>query len=228
MGVDIGIDRCERRADCGLERDDTAKTEWHLKQIGEQIERFTMTQAVAPVQQANQRSDARAKGTCWHIGRSFAGDERVAARTTDGMRVMGLNQRHDQRHVPDLLGLNGADIVTMRGQVITTGRTGRRVVVAGRGDLVRVRVGPLVARMPGLSTRSAPTRHAGGTGRSRGRIRRGRFGGILGMQREARFKLGHADEQVGNLLLMERKGRQQELLHDHRRGSPDFGRNAGR
>ena len=47
---------------------------------------------------------------------------------------------------------------------------------------------------------------------------------------QARFQIGNASDQLGNLLLLEgddREGCQQELLHHHRRGSPVFHSNAG-
>ena len=47
---------------------------------------------------------------------------------------------------------------------------------------------------------------------------------------EASFEIGHAPQQLGNLLLLEhddREGRHEELLHRHRCGSPVVCGNAG-
>jgi hypothetical protein len=47
---------------------------------------------------------------------------------------------------------------------------------------------------------------------------------------EARFQIGHARQQLGNLLLLKRdhrEGRQEHLLYRHRCGSPVICENAG-
>ena len=80
VGLDVGIDWCECRADRGLERDDAPEAQGKLKQVGEQVDHLTMTDAVAPVQQAHERRCARAEGPRWHIGGAFRRDERATAR----------------------------------------------------------------------------------------------------------------------------------------------------
>ena len=190
-----------------------------------------MTDAVAPVQQADDRGCARAEGPRRHIGRTFGRDERATALTADRMILMGSDQGLDQRQLPHILGLERAGIVAMHGQIIAAGRTGGRIVVAGGGDLLGLGLGSVVAWMPGLPTGCAPAWNAGRPGWCRGRVRRRWFGRVLRMLVEARFEIGHARGQLHQLLLLEGhhgEGCQQELLHRQWRGGPLFQRNPRR
>lgn len=141
------------------------------------------------------------------------------------MLVVGGDLGPHNRQLPHVLGLHGAGILPA-GESCLTGRTGRRVVVAERVDVVGIRGGALVARMARLATSLTPTRGARGAGWGRGRIGGGRLGGVLGMLLEPRAQLADLlfqrnDPRQGGLML------QLEILHDLHQSTHD-GRDTGR
>lgn len=109
-----GIDRFERLADAHTAAHDTRTAERQLTHIAEEFDHLIETQAIAPTQQAHQRTGAWAKRAGWRIGRESRRDEVLTLWAADRMLAVFANEWCNRRHLPNLGAADRFDIGQVR------------------------------------------------------------------------------------------------------------------
>jgi hypothetical protein len=192
--VDGVIDGRAGRAAGLLQPDHAAQADGEPKEIRQQPRHGPIAEVIVAVQDRDGGGGARAKGAGGHVARSVGRDQVAAAGAADGMIVVGGDIGLQDRYLPHVLGAHGAGIPPHGRQRTMAGGADRGIVVAHLINMIRIRVGAVVAGMARLAAGLAPTGNPRGAWWCGWWIGRRRFGRVLGV-------LIQASREVRNLRL---------------------------